>query len=259
VAENPTGDTGSLHFARGICGGCTVVSGSQLVVSVTFKALTAGTANVNFDSGTLVVRSSDSTAEPNLNEAGGTYTIAGTTTPPPPPTGGGGGTTTPPPSSPPASSAPVTHKTTSKAPASSAPVSSSSPSPAQPSAASGDLSTATPSTATTEPPLIPASAVRLLKIGGVALILATAITVFVWALGRMRTHLHVHLAPQHNFSGGAMALPPTPVPPVQPVMTITPASQNTPPSPPAKTAASSGDPGKPQPGTVLQPNSNKKT
>jgi hypothetical protein len=83
--------------------------------------------------------------------------------------------------------------------------------------------------------------------------------VFVWALGRMRTHLHVHLAPQHNFSGGAMALPPTPAPPVQPVMTITPASQNKPPSPPAKTAASSGDPGKPQPGTVLQPNSNKKT
>jgi hypothetical protein len=255
VAENPGGDTGSLRFARGTCGGCTPLSGSQLVVSLTFKALAAGTASVNFDSGTLVARSADGTAEPNLSEAGGTYTIAGTTTPPPPPSGGGGGTTTPPPSSPPASSTPVTHKTTTSShPVTTAPTS---PATAQPVTASNDQTTAAPSTSSAETPLIAASTVHLLKISGVAFVLAIATTLFLWALSRMRSHLHLHLAPQHNFSGGAAALPMSP--PAQPVVILNPTSQNRPPATSAKPAPSADGPGKPQPGTVLQPNSNKKT
>lgn len=71
-AENPSGNTGSLRFARGSISPRT---GAQLVVTITFRAAaSSGTASVNFASGSQVISSSD-----NMNiltsSPGGKYTL----------------------------------------------------------------------------------------------------------------------------------------------------------------------------------------
>jgi chitodextrinase len=53
--------TGSVNIARGVNGGTAAVSGDQLVTTVTFKALAAGSVPVTFAATSVVVRSSDST------------------------------------------------------------------------------------------------------------------------------------------------------------------------------------------------------
>ena len=138
-AQNPSGDTGSLDFARGTT---TPVSGAQLVVSITFKAVaSSGTAAVNFANGTAVVRSSDNGSE-TLNETGGSYTLTA-----PAASGGGGGgggggsgggSSTPP------------KKTSSPAPAPSSPSSPSTPAPSATtlSISSVHVSNVTPTSAT---------------------------------------------------------------------------------------------------------------
>jgi hypothetical protein len=71
-AENPTGDTGSLHFARGTT---TPITGIQQVVTIQFTVIaSSGTASINFASGSAVVRSTDNKAE-SLSYVNGTYTV----------------------------------------------------------------------------------------------------------------------------------------------------------------------------------------
>lgn len=72
-AENPSGNTGSLRFARG---SITARTGAQLVVTITFKAVTSsGSASVVFSSGSEVV---DSSENQNIltSTAGGNYTLS---------------------------------------------------------------------------------------------------------------------------------------------------------------------------------------
>ena len=80
VAENPSGNTGSLHFARGIVPPSPPnpgagVTGAQIVVTVRFKAVkSSGTAKINFTSGSAVIRSSDNGSE-ILSTTGGSYNL----------------------------------------------------------------------------------------------------------------------------------------------------------------------------------------
>ncbi len=81
-AENPSGNNGSLHFARGTI---TAVTGTQEVVVVNFEVVDAsGTATISFASGTSVVRSTDNKPE-DLTLTKGTYTLKTTSTTSPAP------------------------------------------------------------------------------------------------------------------------------------------------------------------------------
>lgn len=90
AAQSPSGDTGSLKFARfqTPCGpSCGSVTGANLVVTVTFKVVgTSGTADINFDTGTTLVRSDNNQNESPLAMGNASFTIAsapsGDTTPP---------------------------------------------------------------------------------------------------------------------------------------------------------------------------------
>jgi len=70
-AEN-TGGGGTVRIGRGTT---TPVTGDQVIATVRFTASKAGTAAINFDAGSAVVRSVGNTAEA-LTETGGTYTIS---------------------------------------------------------------------------------------------------------------------------------------------------------------------------------------
>ncbi|MBI4033675.1 hypothetical protein HY379_01620 [Candidatus Saccharibacteria bacterium] len=71
-AENPGGNSGSLRFARG---SITPRTGAQLVVTITFKAVTgSGTANVSFASGSSVINSTDN-SDILSGTTGGKYTL----------------------------------------------------------------------------------------------------------------------------------------------------------------------------------------
>lgn len=61
-AQNPSGNTGSLHFARGTV---QPVSGAQLVVTLHVMIVAGkGTIGISFASGSAVIRSADNKAEP---------------------------------------------------------------------------------------------------------------------------------------------------------------------------------------------------
>jgi hypothetical protein len=80
-AEDPSGDTGSLRFARGVLNGNNnQVTGTQSVVTVNFTVLaSSGTVHVNFAGGSAVLRSIDSGAE-TLATNGGSYTVSASAT-----------------------------------------------------------------------------------------------------------------------------------------------------------------------------------
>lgn len=107
-AQSPSGDTGTLNFARATL---TPKTGAQLVANVTFKAASSsGTAQVSFSSGSSVIRSTDNGSE-TLTTTGGSYMLT--------PTAATSTSTTPAPSSstPPASSSSPPKSTSSTAPA----------------------------------------------------------------------------------------------------------------------------------------------
>jgi hypothetical protein len=79
-----TGGNGKISIARGTSGGTAPVSGVQLVSTVHFTALAAGSASLAFLTTSHVVRSTD-TADILATSTGATYTIAVATTPTPTP------------------------------------------------------------------------------------------------------------------------------------------------------------------------------
>ncbi len=86
IAAQGTGGGGRVNIARGAI---TPVSGDRLVVTVYFRARTAGTAIVSFLGSSSVVRASDN-ADILAGSAGGTYTIARASAPAPTKRTGGG-------------------------------------------------------------------------------------------------------------------------------------------------------------------------
>lgn len=92
-AENPSGNSGTLRFARG---SITPRTGAQLVVTVTLRAVaSSGTAAVNFAADSSVSAADGMGTNILSSTTGGQYVLAPSTSPPPPPPPGGG--TTPPP------------------------------------------------------------------------------------------------------------------------------------------------------------------
>jgi hypothetical protein len=230
AAENPTGDNGNLHFARATCGGCSPVSGVNQIVSVTFKAISAGSAPVNFGSGTMLVRSSDSQAESPLNEGPGSYTINGAATPPPttpPPTNpppSGGGTTTPPSST--THTSTTTTRSTSSTPTTSTPTTTpTATTPTPTSSQNIDTGTSTP-TASTNDYGLPANSAHILSVGATAAAVALVLTGLFWILQ------HVHLRSGFGNASSHVYMP-TPAPRVSPL----PPQVLTAPAAPAKPAA----------------------
>ncbi|HLG90681.1 MAG TPA: cohesin domain-containing protein [Candidatus Saccharimonadales bacterium] len=72
-AENPSGNSGSLRFARGSIAART---GAQLVVTITFRAVaSSGTANVSFSSGSSVNSADGSGTNILSGTNGGKYTL----------------------------------------------------------------------------------------------------------------------------------------------------------------------------------------
>lgn len=71
VEAQSTGGGGSVQVARGAT---TPVSGNQLVATVRFTAAAGGSANINFTSGSAVIRSTDNGAQ-TLTTTGASYTI----------------------------------------------------------------------------------------------------------------------------------------------------------------------------------------
>ncbi|HSW79126.1 MAG TPA: hypothetical protein VLF88_03880 [Candidatus Babeliales bacterium] len=213
VAVDPSGDNGSVHFVRGICGGCSPQTGAQLVISVTFKGLVGGSAPINFDTGTRIVRSTDNLPEPNLNQAGGTYTIQGTTSttaPPPPATGG---TTTKPKA---ATVTNATPKTASPAPVATTRV----PQPSTPAASSQEpvVPVVTP-TQTTSTFRLSAGYRKILQVGAGALGVAIAAGLFleIIKIRAAKRHEQKLDIPYTTFPSA----PKTPVaPPIQPGASI---------------------------------------
>jgi hypothetical protein len=179
VAVDPSGDNGSIHFVRGICGGCSAQSGTQLVLSVTFKGLAGGSAPITFDTGTRIVRSTDNLPEPNLNQAGGTYTVQGAASTPPPPPPATGGTTTKPKTTVVPKAAP---KTTSPAPVAATPTPQ--PSTPVPSTQEPVMPAATP-TQTDSSFHLSAGYKKLLQVGAGALGVAIAAGLFLEIMKKM--------------------------------------------------------------------------
>ena len=131
-AENPSGNTGALRFARGTT---TPKTGVQQVVSVTFRAAaSSGTAAVNFSSSSAVL-SSNSNTDILSTTTGGQYVLSpsSSTSPPPPPP--------PPPAEPSPSPSPTPPSSGGSTTGSTPPASSSSGSPGS-SAQSGNPSSA---------------------------------------------------------------------------------------------------------------------
>ena len=80
-ADSPSGTpNGTLQFARSIQGGATAVSGDSLVVTVTFKAIGQGSANIGLATSSLALSSSTS-ANVLVARNGNTITVADTTAP----------------------------------------------------------------------------------------------------------------------------------------------------------------------------------
>ena len=59
IAAATTTGSGSINIARGRSGGLSAVTGEQLVTTLTFKALTPGSAQLSFATSSALVRSSD--------------------------------------------------------------------------------------------------------------------------------------------------------------------------------------------------------
>lgn len=236
AAENPTGDTGSLRFARGTCGGCAPVTGTQLVVTIKFKALTAGSAAVNFDTGSILVKSTTNTAEPGLNKAGGVYTVTAPTSPPPP----SPSPVTPPPASPPAGSPPPASGGTTKSPSSGGSSTSTksttpSPSPVSPATPSPLATAPSPTSSSKEPinPSVstaaasgPANSANIAAVGAAAAALALVVTGIFWSLQHIRSNPRLGSAPTASYSWSG-ALKSTPSAPPGTVISTKPESPNT--------------------------------